>query len=153
MVTLVPYSPALLARLEEVRTRARDSVGAYRASARAMRLAREAYEKALWEAGAADLVRTNVVGESGDFKIQDLPTGVWLLIATRSVFVSKASPRVTGRERGTYAPALRLTGFNAVSVWLRELTLSAGAIQEVELMDRNAWFTGIEEERTLDASP
>jgi len=40
-----------------------------------------------------------------------------------------------------------------VSVWLRELTLSAGAIQEVELMDRNAWFTGIEEERTLDASP
>ncbi len=153
VVTLVPYSPALLARLEEVRTRARDSVGAYRASARAMRLAREAYEKALWEAGAADLVRTNVVGESGDFKIQDLPTGVWLLIATRSVFVSKASPRVTGRERGTYAPALRLTGFNAVSVWLRELTLSAGAIQEVELMDRNAWFTGIEEERTLDASP
>jgi hypothetical protein len=153
VVTLVPHSPALLARLEEIRTRSRDSVSAYRGSARAVRLAREAYEKELWEAGAADLVRTSVVDGSGEFKIQDLPIGAWLLIATRSVFVDKASPRATGRERGIYAPALRLTGFSAVSVWLREVTVSAGLIQEVELMDRNVWFTGIEEERTLDASP
>ena len=152
VVTLVPHSPALLARLEEIRTRSRDSVNAYRGSARVMRLAREAYEKELWEAGAADLVRTSVVDGSGDFKIEDLPAGAWLLIATRSVFVDKASPRVTERERGTYAPALRLTGFSTVSVWLRELTVSTGLIQ-VELMDRNPWFTGIEEERTLDASP
>jgi len=44
-------------------------------------------------------------------------------------------------------------GFSAVSVWVRELMVSAGRIEEVELTDRNVWFTGIEEERTLDARP
>jgi hypothetical protein len=44
-------------------------------------------------------------------------------------------------------------GFSAVSVWLRELTVFTGLTLEVDLMDRNPWFTGIEEERTLDASP
>jgi len=40
-----------------------------------------------------------------------------------------------------------------VSVWVRELTVSAGRTEDVELMDRNVWFTGIEEERVLDAGP
>ena len=153
VVTLVPYSPALTARLEEIRTRSRVSATAYGASARAIRLAREAYEKALWEAGAADFVRTSVVDAAGGFRVEDLPAGPWLLIVTRSVRVDKASPRATKRERETYAPALRLVGFNAVSIWVRELTVSAGRIEEVELTDRNVWFTGIEEERTLDARP
>jgi len=152
VVTLVPHSSALTAQLEGIRTRSRDSATAYRASARAIRLAREAYEKALWEAGAADLVRTSVVDTTGGFRV-DLPAGPWLLIVTRSVRVGKASPRATKRERETYAPALRLMGFSAVSVWVRELTVSAGRIEEVELTDRNVWFTGIEEERTLDARP
>ena len=46
VVMLVPRSPALLAQLTEIRTHARDSADAYRASGRAIRLAREAYEKA-----------------------------------------------------------------------------------------------------------
>ncbi len=153
VVTLVPHSSALTARLEEIRTRSRDSATAYRASARAIRLAREAYEKSLWEAGAADLLRTSVVDTTGGFRVEDVPAGPWLLIVTRSVRVGKASPRATKRERETYAPALRLMGFSAVSVWVRELTVSAGRIEELELTDRNVWFTGIEEERTLDARP
>ena len=153
VVTLVPYSPALLARFEEIRTRARDSANAYRASGRAIRLAREAYEKALWEAGAPDFVRASVVDATGGFRMEDLPAGAWLLIATRSVFTDRASPRIAKRERETYAPALRLRGFNVVSVWVRALTVSAGRTEEVELMDRNVWFTGIEEERALDAGP
>lgn len=153
VVTLVPHSPALLARLEEIRTHARDSANAYRTSGRAIRLAREAYEKALWEAGGADFVRASVVDATGGFKIEDLPAGAWLLIATRSVFVERAAPRIAKRERETYAPALRLRGFSTVSVWVRELTVSAGRTEDVELVDRNVWFTGIEEERTLDTGP
>ncbi|OLC13695.1 MAG: hypothetical protein AUH77_10245 [Candidatus Rokubacteria bacterium 13_1_40CM_4_69_39] len=153
VVTLVPYSPALLARFEEIRTHARDSANAYRASGRAIRLAREAYEKALWEAGAPDFVRASVVDATGGFRMEDLPAGAWLLIATRSVVVDRASPRIAKRERETYAPALRLRGFSTVSVWVRELTVSAGRTEDVELMDRNVWFTGIEEERALDAGP
>jgi len=142
VVTLVPHSSALLARLEEIRTHARDSASAYRASGRA-----------LWEAGAADFVRASVVDAAGGFRMEDLPAGAWLLIATRSVFTDRASPRIAKRERETYAPALRLRGFNVVSVWVRALTVSAGRTEEVELMDRNVWFTGIEEERALDAGP
>jgi hypothetical protein len=153
VVTLLPHSPALAARLEELRARSRDSASAYRASARAIRLAREAYEKEVWEAGAGDLVRTSGVDAGGVFRLEDVPAGPWLLIATRSVPINKASPRATKRERETFAPTLRLTGSHAVSVWLRALTISAGRVENVELMDRNVWFTGVEEDRALDVGP
>lgn len=152
-VTLLPRSGMLLARLEQIRARARDSETAYRTSATAIRRAREAYEKELWEAGAADLVRTTVVDGAGAFSVADLPAGEWLLIATRAVFVDKPSPGLSPRERRTYLPRLRLIGYNAVSVWLRELAVAGGETGAVELSDRNVWFTGIEEERVLDADP
>ena len=106
VVTLVPYSPALLARFEEIRTHARDSANAYRASGRAIRLAREAYEKALWEAGAPDFVRASVVDATGGFRMEDLPAGAWLLIATRSVVVDRDGLQ-RGVGLGTRAHGLR----------------------------------------------
>jgi hypothetical protein len=39
-----------------------------------------------------------------------------------------------------------------VTFWLRELTIAPGQSTDVELTDRNAWMTGIAEER-LDAGP
>lgn len=152
-VTLLPRSGVLLARLEEIRARARDAETLYRTSATAIRRAREAYEKDLWNAGAADLVRTTAVDGAGAFSVADLPAGEWMLIATRSVFVHRPSAGSNPRERKTYLPRLRLIGYNAVSVWLRELTVAAGETRVVELSDRNVWFTGIEEERVLDADP
>jgi len=94
-----------------------------------------------------------VVDSAGAFALADLPAGEWMLIASRSVFASRASPRATKRERDTYLPRLRLVGYHTVSVWLREFTIIAGQTQVVELSDRNVWFTGIEEERALDADP
>lgn len=152
-VTLLPRSGTWLGRLEQLRAHARDSEAAYRTSVTAMRRAREDYEKELWEAGAGDLVRTTVVDGAGAFSVADLPAGPWLLIATRSVFVDKPAPRVSPRERRMYLPRLRLTGYHAVSVWLRELTVTGGETQAIDLSDRNAWFTGIEEERVPDADP
>ncbi len=153
VVTLLPRSQALLVRLEEIKAHSRDSQAAYGASVSAIRRAREAYEKELWEAGAADLVRATVVDGTGAFSMTDLPAGEWVLIATRSVFVNKAAPRPSARERHVFIQGPRLTGFNAVSVWLRELTVAAGEALAVELMDRNVWFAGIEEERVLDIGP
>src|SRR3989442_2697965 len=43
VATLVPYSPALLARFEVVLTHARESANTYRASGRGIRLAPEGY--------------------------------------------------------------------------------------------------------------
>lgn len=152
-VTLLPRSGVLLARLEEIRARARDSETLYRTSATSIRRAREAYEKELWNASAADLVRTTVVDGAGAFSVADLPAGEWMLVATRSVFVDKRAPAASPRERKTFLPRPRLIGYNAVSVWLRELTVAAGQTRIVELSDRDVWFTGIEEERAPDADP
>lgn len=151
VVVLVPRSAELVGRLEEIRTHARDSPRALVSAATAMRQAREAYEARLWEAGVADFVRATVVDARGAFAMGDLPAGRWLLIATRSAFVSKQSPKTVPRERETFIPRLRLVGYYAVSIWLRELTVAAGGSETVELMDRNVWFTGIVEDRVLDA--
>jgi len=153
IVTLLPRSKALHERLEEIKMHARDSQSVYLASAGAIRRAREGREQELWDAGATDLVRATVVDSAGAFALADLPAGEWMLIASRSVFASRASPRATKRERDTYLPRLRLVGYHTVSVWLREFTIIAGQTQVVELSDRNVWFTGIEEERALDADP
>ncbi len=151
VVVLVPRSAEFVGRLEEIRTHARDSQRALVSAATAMRQAREAYEARLWEAGVADFVRATVVDARGAFAMADLPAGRWLLIATRSAFVSKQSPTTVPRERQTFIPRLRLVGYYAVSIWLRELTVAAGGSETVELMDRNVWFTGIVEDRVLDA--
>lgn len=153
VVRLLPRSGVLLARLEEIRERARDSETAYRTSATTLRRAWEVFEKELWAAGVADLVRTTVVDAAGAFSVADLPAGEWMLIATRSVFVDRPSSRSNPRERKTYLPRLRLIGYQAMSVWLRELTVDAGETRVIELSDRSVWFTGIEEERVLDADP
>ena len=153
VVTLLPRSAEIMARLEKIKAGARDSQRDFLGSATAIRHAREAYELALWEAGFPELVRATVVDGTGAFAFTDLPAGEWMLIAARSVFVNKASPRVTPRERQVYTPRLRLIGYDAVSVWLGELTVSRGRSEAVELVDRSVWFTGVVEERVLDAGP
>jgi hypothetical protein len=150
VVVLVPHSAELVGRLEEIKTHARDSERTFLSAATAVRRAREAYEKRLWEAGVADFVRATVVDERGAFSVTDLPAGRWLLLATRSVFLSKPSPNAPSRDRETFTPRLRLVGSYEVSVWLREVAVAGGGSVTVALMDRNAWFTGIVEDRVLD---
>lgn len=152
-VTLVPRSDALLTRLEEIRDRARGDLDAYRTSAGALVGARRAYERALSEAGVADLVRFTAVDPEGRFDLEGVAAGAWLLIAQRAVYVSKESPQLSRRQRQLFERQPRLTGYYVVTVWLREVTVSPGSSEVVELTDRNVWMTAIQEERVLDASP
>lgn len=150
VVVLVPHSAALVGRLEEIKTHARDSERAFLSAATAIRRAREAYEKRLWEAGVADFVRATVVDERGAFSVAGVPAGRWLLLATRSVFLNKPSPKSSARDRDTFTPRLRLVGSYEVSVWLLEVAVARGGSATAALMDRNVWFTGIVEDRVLD---
>lgn len=143
VVTLVPRSEAFLRRLEELRARSRDSIGAYRDATGAMRREREAYERTLWEAGAADLVRATQVDGDGVFAFDDVPAGEWLLFGWRSVFVDLPSVRVGKRDRSTFTGRERLDGYSTVTVWLRQISVESGARELVELTDRNAWFSGV----------
>lgn len=143
VVTLVPWSEAFLRRLDELRARSRDSIGAYRDATGAMRREREAYERTLWEAGAADLVRATLVDGDGVFAFDDVPAGEWLLFGWRSVFVDLPSVRVGRRDRSTFTGRERLDGYSTVTVWLRQISVGSGAREVVELTDRNAWFSGV----------
>ncbi len=152
-VTLLPYSDALVARLEDIRRSARADARSYRTSARALRTARRGLERALSEAGAGELVRFTAVSPDGMFQLERVPAGRWLLIAERAVFVPKPAPPPGKQERQIFAPAPRLRGYYAVTVWVRDFSLEEGGSEMVELTDRNTWMTAIEEEREPGGGP
>jgi hypothetical protein len=146
-VTLLPRSESLLVELHRIKDRARADLDAFRTSALAIADARRAYERALWEAGAPELVRFAAVAPDGRFVLEGVPAGSWLLVAQRAVYVAKGAAHGARRDREVFAPRLSLAGYYAVSVWLREIALAAGQWEAVELTDRNAWMTAIAEER------
>lgn len=149
-VTLLPHSKALVARLEQLKEGARESSRAFTAAAPAMRKAREVYERELLEAGAPDLTPMVLVDQDGRFKVDEVPAGTWMLIAWHSSPVDVSTPKAKARQRDLYQRGSRVEGYQAVTVWLRELTVTGGATATVELTDRNGWFRGVVEERVLD---
>lgn len=152
-VALLPRSEAWLFRLQAIKRAARDSVDAYREAANLVRVSREAYEKSLLEAGAGDLPQAATVDAEGFFTLEGIPAGPWLLLAAHSTYhVNKASRRPPGPPSSTARPNTFLVpdtlgGYHVVTYWLRELTVAAGAVETIELTDRNAWFTGVSENR------
>jgi hypothetical protein len=150
-VTLLPRSPILMSTLENLKRGARDSVPAFRDAAPAMRKAREGYERELLEAGAPDLTPLLQVDADGSFGFDDVPAGPWLVFAWHSVPTDVATSRINPKERKLFPSLQRLRGFQAVTVWLREVIVAGGKTATLELNDRNQWFRGVIEERVLDA--
>ena len=153
VVVALPRSEALVRRLDDLRAHARDSTAAYRDAATQMRRARETFELEVWQAGAADLVRSTVVDADGRFSLVDLPAGRWLIWATHSQFTDARSPRGQLRDRERFRLPPRLVGYYLERAWLREVETTPGAATTLELTDRNVWFAGVVEDRVLDAGP
>ena len=150
-VIVLPKSVDVLRKLEEIKRVARNSADDYRAAGPSILAVRRAYEKELWDSGAVDLVKATTVDAEGRFLVADLPAGDWLLIATHSVKIDKHVDAAPPKQRGVYTPRTRLTGFQRVTVWLREVTVANGRSENLELTDRGAWFSGVVEERAPDA--
>lgn len=144
-IVLLPRSDSLLGRLTALKTGARDSIASYRRAAPAMRETREDFERALHGADAGGLVRAASVDAAGRFQFDAVPAGEWLLLAWHALFVDTPSRGTTRRVDRPYTLDAALEGYRAVSVWLREISLRAGAREAVELTDRNVWFSGVEE--------
>jgi hypothetical protein len=151
VVVALPRSDALMARLQELRSGARDSSPAYRDAADLMQKAREAYEKQLWEAGGADLVRSATVDDEGRFDLGKLPEGRWILLARWDEFISAKTAKAPRKDRDMYLNKPRLVGFKSRLVWVREVAVTSAPTADIELTDRNVWFTGVVEDRVLDA--
>lgn len=146
-VTLVPRSEALLVELERIRELARRDPNELRSSARAVTRVRQDLERALWQVGAAELVRSTAVEPDGVFVLEGVPAGAWVLMAQRAVFVPKAGSLPSRRDREAFGARPQLTGYYAVTIWLRSLSVRRGESESVELTDRNAWMRAIAEER------
>jgi hypothetical protein len=150
VVFVLPRSEALVRRLDELRARARESMSGFRDAATQMRRARESYEREVWQAGAPDLVQSTMVDAGGRFVISDLPAGRYLVWVTNSDFVDSKA-KVPDRDRGRYRLPPRLVGYYAERAWLREIETAPGSVTTLELNDRNVWFSGVVEDRVLDA--
>jgi len=146
VVTLVPRSDAFLQRLDAVKRHARESLAAFREAAPRLRREQGDYERALGEAGGAQLVRVAHVDGDGRFAFSGVPRGPWLVIAWHGVVVDVKTPARGRRERDVFAPGERIDRYRAVTVWVTEIGVGGGVGEPLELTDRNAWFTGILEE-------
>ena len=159
-VLVVPRSEDLLDRLERLKRESRESMRGFREAAPGVRAALDAYELRLWRAGYPDAMVRTASDASGAFRVT-LPAGAWLLAAERSVFVPTQPPRSTEAPTASaldplarysampyqhFLPMARMTGFDAVTLWLRELTVSAGETVALELHDRGVWLSGVAEE-------
>jgi hypothetical protein len=150
-VTLLPRSAALLADLDRLKERSRNSTATFTAATPAMRKAREVYEREVWEAGAPDLTASVQVDAAGAFRFEDIPAGPWLLFGWHSVTVHASGEKINARERGLFQTQGRLRGFESVTVWLREVRLAGAQTATIDFTDRNSWFRGVINERVPDA--
>ncbi len=146
IVILLPRSATVLEALTAVKAEARASIAGYRDAATTIRKVREAYERALWEAGGADLVMTTAVDADGRFRVDGIPEGAWILYASRSALVEKVGEPPSARDQETFVKRPQFLGYYRVSVWLREMTVAAGGWQTIDLTDRTVWFTGVAED-------
>jgi hypothetical protein len=149
-VVLVPRSDALTRTLEDLKRHSRDSAVGYRDAVGRMRRAKEGYQRELSQAGGADLVRPLLVDAEGSFRAVDVPAGDWLVIASHADFVTASGARTTSKERDQFRGAPRVTGYEAVRLWMRTVTVTPGGRASVELTDRNVWFSGVAENRVMD---
>ena len=150
-VIVVPKSADVLKKLEQIKRDARNSADDYRAAGPSIVAVRRAYEKELWDSGAVDLVKSTTVDAEGRFIVPDLPAGDWLVIATHSVKIDKHVDPIPSKQAGVYTRHSQLTGYQRVTVWLREVTVATGRSENLELTDRGAWFSGVVEERAPGA--
>ena len=151
-VIVLPKSADIVRKLEDIKRAARNSADDYRAAGPSIMALRRAYEKEIWDSGAVDLIKSTTADADGHFTLTDLPAGEWLLIATHTVKIDKHATVGPPKQRGVYAPKTHLTGYQRVTVWLREVTVENGRSENVDLTDRGAWFSGVVEERAPDAS-
>jgi hypothetical protein len=65
VVIVLPKSPDVLRKLEEIKRMARSSADDYRAAGPSILAVRRAYEKELWDSGAVDLIKARQSTQKG----------------------------------------------------------------------------------------
>ena len=148
-IAVFPPAPAFLGDLENVKTHARDSATRYMQAASEVRKIQEAYQQALRQVDAGDLVFAAVSDGAGRFELKDVPVGDWVLLGRHEVLHARPPKKIPRQERILQLFLLEPppSGYRAVVYWLMPLRVEAGGQSRIELHDRNPWMTGVMEEK------
>lgn len=147
-VVVYPYLPEVLADLEQVRQSARESGRQFETAPARVQGVLRGYKKRLEGGGpeGAGLVRRQVTDPMGVFVFEDLPSGEWLLVATRvtpyaATAGRESRKRVAGRESRFLGPSGRVPAQEA-EMWVVRVPLGPGERRRLLLSDRARWLTG-----------
>jgi len=159
-VLIVPRAEDLLERLDAMKRQARESLRGFRDAAPMIRAALDEHELHLWQAGYPDAAIRTSTDTDGAFRAV-VPAGAWVLVVERNVMVPVHYTRSPEPPSGSaldplaryatgayqhFLPTARISAFDAVTVWLREVTVAAGETIALDLHDRGVWFSGVAEE-------
>ena len=148
-VLLLPRSAKFDAELEVIKTRSRDSPDAYVEAEPKVSAARIAFERALIDTGAGQLILGEASDSDGAFRFPRVPEGAWTLLAWRESPHSKRPPAPKRSEAERYRTRPQLFGHTTVVFWWMPVTVKAGEEATVRLHDRNEWLTAIREDRRV----
>ncbi len=148
-VRLLPGSADFEAELEAIKAHSRDSPDAYTEAEPKVSAARLAFERALIDAGAGQLIFGESSDGAGAFRFQRVPEGAWVLLAWRETPHAKRPPAPTRSEAERFKTRPQVLGQKTVVYWWRPVTVKAGEEAAVQLHDRNEWLTGVREDRRV----
>jgi hypothetical protein len=152
-VTLIPYSPALEAELDAVKAGLRDSLDGYVQAVARIEDARVDYERALLDAGAGELVRTQLTDGQGAAQVGGLPVGDWLVLAWREGGHLSKRFKLRDTEASRYPNVSSNVTYSTVTYWRTRVTVRAGETAEVTMSDRNVWLTAARQEGGTPVTP
>jgi len=145
-LVLLPYSAALEADLDAVKTGLRDSADSYVRAVGAIEAVRVDYEKGLVAAGAGELVRNEATDVRGLAEITGLPAGEWLFLAWREGGHQSKELKVRDLDAKRYPDIPTAMTYSMVTYWRSRVAVRKGETVEVSLSDRNVWLTAPRQE-------
>ncbi|MGH7383610.1 MAG: hypothetical protein ACREKG_00420 [Candidatus Rokuibacteriota bacterium] len=146
-IVLLPYSPTLEAELDAVKAGQRDSIDAYAGAVTRIETARVGYERALVKAGGGALVRSGITDAQGNARLGDVPAGEWLLLAWREGGHMAKRFKVRDQDAKRYPNAPTNVTYSVVTYWRVRVAVRPAETAEIAMNDRNAWMTGVRQER------
>ena len=146
-VLLLPRSEEFEAELEGIKAGYRDSPDAYLEAEPKLSAARIAFERAIVDAGAGQLLLGESSDAAGAFRFARVPEGAWTLLAWREMPHAKRPTALKSSEARRYKTRPQVFGYTTVVFWRIPLQVKAGEEVAVRLHDRNEWLTGAREDR------
>ena len=148
-VLLLPRSAEFDAELDTIKARYRDSPDAFLQAEPKLSTVRQAFERALIDAGGGYLLLGESSDAAGAFRFASVPEGAWTLLAWREAPHAKRPTTLRAREAQRYKDRPQVSGYTTVVFWRVPVQVKAGEEVAVRLHDRNEWLTGTREERRV----